>query len=233
MKLKNRFDHLRRKYFGRYEIEDPRPIAAGAPYTYDLPSENELLALEPGDLVRASFRSVPASPEWGAERMWVELQSIEENRLLGKLANIPSDMPQLRFGDRVTLLRSDVIDIDWSSDRRKPPPPSPDRRWYWERCLVDTCVIEDRIPVHFLYREEPDMAEEGDKYPDSGWRIRGDYRGLSDEQIDARKMSYIALGPVLNVDDSWLHLIDAPIGAAFIRDWGTGKFVEDVSGQAH
>jgi hypothetical protein len=141
-------------------------------------------------------------------------------------------MPQLKCGNRVELRRSDVIDIDWNNARSKAPPPPPDRRWYWERCLVDACVTEEKAPVHFLYREEPDMAQEDDKYPDSGWRIRGDYRGLSDEEIDARKMSYIALGPVLNVDVSWLHLIDAPIGAAFIRDWETGKFIKDDGAQA-
>jgi hypothetical protein len=27
------------------------------------------------------------------------------------------------------------------------------------------------------------------------------------------------------MDDSWLHLIDAPIGSAFIRDDATGEFV--------
>lgn len=228
MTMKDRLRRWYRKYFGRYEIDDPRPIAEAAPYTYHLPSENELLALQPGDLVKAVFRSIPASPIWEAERMWVEIIALEGDLLRAKLSNIPFDMPQLKPESPVRLKRSDVIDIDWRADREAPPPPTPNRRWYWERCLVDACVTEECVPVHFIYREKPDMAQEGDTYPDSGWRIRGDYGGLSDEQIDARKMSYIALGPVLNVDDTWLHLIDAPVGAAFIRDWETGAFVEDT-----
>jgi hypothetical protein len=93
--------------------------------------------------------------------------------------------------------------------------------------MVDSCVLDEGLGVHFLYREEPDFGEEGDKYPDSGWRIRGDYRGVSDADIEARGGAYAALAAVLNVDDSWLHLIDAPIGSAFIRDWDSGEFVPE------
>lgn len=71
------------------------------------------------------------------------------------------------------------------------------------------------------------LADPEDTYPDSGWRIRADWRGLTDDQHEARDAEYIALGKVLNVDDSWLHLIDAPTGARFIRDWETGLFVEE------
>jgi hypothetical protein len=124
----------------------------------------------------------------------------------------------------VTFQRHHVIDCIWSDERQERPPAPPSRRDYWDRCLVDRCVTDDRIPVHFLYREVPDLAEDDDEYPDSGWRIRGDYRGLADEEIDARECQYIAIGPVLNVDDSWLHLVDAPIGSRFIRNWETSEF---------
>jgi len=84
--------------------------------------------------------------------------------------------------------------------------------------MVDRCILDDGVPIYFLYREEPDLARPDDAYPDSGWRIRGDYRALSDDEFDARKQDYVAMGKVLNADDSWLHLIDAPTGSAFLRD---------------
>jgi hypothetical protein len=127
----------------------------------------------------------------------------------------------------VQFKRSDVTALIWKENRQTPPPPSM-RREYWERCLVDRCVVEENMPVHFLYREEPDMAQPGHTFPDSGWRIRGDYRNLDQPEIDARALDYIALGVVLNHDDSWLHLIDEPTGAAFIRDWESGDFVADA-----
>ena len=37
---------------------------------------------------------------------------------------------------------------------------------------------------------------------------------------------YYPLYLALNKDDSWLHLIDKPVGSAFKRDLKTGLFVE-------
>lgn len=214
-----------RRWFGTVTIDDPRPIARDAPYTYFLPSENELLAIAPNDLVKLSIRSHPPSDRWDAERVWLQVTETEDDRLTGTLDNKPSDIPHLDLGAVLHFRRSDVIDIIWSEERPIEPPAAPPRHTYWDRCLVDRCVVDEGMPVHYLYREEPDLTREGDAYPDSGWRIRGDYREIGDAEIDAREQEYVALGKVLNVDDGWLALIDAPIGSAFIRDWESGGFV--------
>jgi hypothetical protein len=213
-----------RGWFGRYRINDPRPTAAAAPYTYYLPSENELLAVAPGDIVKIIFESIPPSEEWGAERMWVIVTAIDGEALIGTLDNDPFDMPQLKHGDVVSLQRGHIIDIDWAKDRAVPPPPMPERRWYWDRCFVDDQILDGRLKVEYLYREEPDPPRDGDKYPDSGWRFRCDTRGLTEQEYENPSFSYIAIGKVLNADDSWLHLIDAPVGSAYLRDWETGAF---------
>ena len=213
-----------RGWFGRYRINDPRPTAAAAPYTYYLPSENELLAVAPGDVVQIIFESIPASEKWGAERMWVIVTAIDGEDMIGTLDNDPFDMPQLKHGDVVSFQRRHIIDIDWAKDRAVPPPPMPERRWYWDRCFVDDQILEGRLKVEYLYREEPDPPRDGDKYPDSGWRFRCDTRSLTDGEYENPSFSYIAIGKVLNADDSWLHLIDAPVGSAYLRDWDTGAF---------
>jgi hypothetical protein len=131
-------------------------------------------------------------------------------------------MPQLREGSLLRFHPFHIIDLLFEGDRDIPPRPA--RREYWDRCLVDNCVLNDGVPVYYVYREEPDMTDEKDKYPDSGWRIRGDYRDLTDEELEARPFQYIAIGKVLNADDSWLHLIDSPIGSAWLRNFETGAY---------
>ena len=64
------------------EIEDPRPIAADAPYTFFLPFEAELAALRPNDGIKAIFR-----------------QTIGD----GTLDNKPAGMDAIKQGDRVRI----------------------------------------------------------------------------------------------------------------------------------
>jgi hypothetical protein len=225
MTLAERWDRWRRRLFGRYSIDDPRPIAEGAPYTFFLPSENELLALSPGDHVKLLFRGNPGGKSFDVERMWVSLTDVNGNSLTGRLDNVPYELHQLRPDDVIHFHRDQVISIRWDDLRAQQPPSSPPYREYWDRCMVDRCVVDDGVPVYYLYREEDDLAGPEDEFPDSGWRIRGDYRGLTDEELAEWKADYIAIGKVLNSDDSWLPLIDEPVGSAFIRDEETGAFV--------
>ena len=208
-----------------YVIVDPRPIAAEAPYTFFLPTELELGAIAPGDLVKLIFELVPPGETYTAERMWVGITEIGPNGILGTLDNEPYEA-QLRPGDIIEFQRYNVIAVDFGD--RAASLPRDHRREYWERCLVDRCVLDDSEPVEFLYREEPDVAHKGDEYPDSGWRIRGRRGSTTDDDMDNRKLGYVALGAVLNRDDSWLHLIDAPVGSAFMRDFENNLYAPET-----
>ncbi|EQB32437.1 hypothetical protein M529_09330 [Sphingobium ummariense RL-3] len=178
------------------------------------------------------IRSHPPGLEWDAERMWVEVKSIAPEGWTGTLANTPSDMPQLHKGALLEFQPFHIIDLIYEGHRDVSP--DPPNREYWDRCMADSCVLNDGVPVYFVYREQPDMADEHDEHPDSGWRIRGDYRDLSDDEIKGRTAEYIAIGKVLNADDSWLHLIDRPIGSAWLRNFDTGEYepLDDDGGNA-
>lgn len=115
----------RRRLFGSTMIADPRPLAEAAPYTFFLPSENEVLALRPGDLVKLIFQSDPPSREYAAERMWVRVTRIEGEQLWGRLDNAPLDMPQLRPGREIRFRRGDVIDLRWGRTIRCARPRRP------------------------------------------------------------------------------------------------------------
>jgi hypothetical protein len=187
-----------------------------------LPSAEQLTAIAPGDLVKLIFRSIPPSDNWGAERMWLTVTSVDGHHLEGRLESTPDDMPSLHKGDLVQFERGYVATIVFNQQESRVIPPDIGRE-YWERCMVDECVLYDGVPVWYVYRETPDLDQDGDEYPDSGWRIRGDPRG-SDEQVHERKAAYVALGAVLNRDDTFLHLIDEPVGSAFIRDFNNNEY---------
>lgn len=211
-----------------YFIADPRPIAARAPYTFFLPSAAEVDAIGVGDLVKLMFEYEHQTEKWGGERMWVTVEAVDDDGLSGHLSNEPDEPTSpLAFGDTIHFNRRDALAINWARPDQAPPPP--EYREYWERCLVDDCVLEGGVPVEFVYREEPDMAQEGDNYPDSGWRIRGRRGDATEEDMEKRKLEYVALGAVLNRDDSWLHLIDAPVGSAFMRDFENGEYGPETS----
>lgn len=197
-------------------LNDPRPIAAEAPYTFELPHEIELAALKPGDGVKAIFRQTEGDTQYSAERMWVLIDRIEEGVVHGTLDNDPSDMPLIEAGMPVSIPLTHVISCAFHADN--PRPEIPDRRNYWDRCMVDACVVQDRSHADYLYREKPDLTREGDEYPDSGWRIRGTDTAIEEDRRLEKSPMYIALGKVLNKDDRWLHLIDEKPGVAFQWD---------------
>ncbi len=205
------------------EIDDPRPIAAEAPYTFAMPWPAEIAALEPEDLVKAVFRGTAADGQPSVERMWVFVDRIEDGFVVGRLGNEPFDMPLIKRDDPVRLPLTHVISCLYADG--KPRPQVPDRRSYWDRCFVDACVVEGRCHVDYFYREEPDMTREGDKDPDSGWRIRGTDEAVAEDKRLGKDPMYIALGKVLNADDRWLHLIDSPIGSAFQWDATRGEYI--------
>lgn len=212
---------------GPYEIVDPRPFAASAKYTFFLPSPASLDAIGKGDLVKVTLRAVPPSEKWDAERMWIKVTSEGPDWLEGTLDSQPDDMPGVFQGDLIRFQRTHIIDVIFENANKESVFAGKLEREFWERCWVEQAVLDGDLLVQYLYREEPSPMQEGDRYPDSGWRIRGDVRSVKVEDLAKRESAYVALGAVLNKDDSWIHLIDEPIGAAYEKDFETGVFVRE------
>ena len=158
--------------------------------------------------------------------MWVLVREIDGDTLIGSLNNKPVDMPQMKLGDIIEFKLWHVIDTDWQDPEKEKTIPPETSKQVWERCIADHEILNGTARVGFLYREEPDISTKDDEHPDSGWRIRADHTQLTDEQYENPSPKYIAIGKVLNKDDSWIHLIRAPIGSQYLRNEETGEFEE-------
>jgi hypothetical protein len=203
---------------GAFSLRDPRPIALEAPYTFFLPKKPELNALSKGDFVKICFCDLPQSEVGGAERMWVEITHRDGDKFVGTLESSPVELTQILPGDRIRFCAFHIYDVD-SQDCVEFSDIDSDEDRFFELCLVDKLILDGKRPVSFIYREAPMPPNERRKARDSGWRIRCDFLEGDEEAVE-----FVALGVVLNKDDSWLHLIGEPTGSAFIREHGTSDY---------
>lgn len=203
-----------------FRLANGEALAAKAPYTFFIPTRAEREAIVPGVLVKLVFEYLWDSRKLNGERMWVRVTHVDGAEMTGLLDNRPYE-EGLEEGMVVNFSPANAVEIEWGG---APHPEAPAPRQFWERCFVDECVVEGAVPVGFLYREEPDLEGSDEKYPDSGWRIRGRETGDPGDDLDSRKIAYVALGAVLNEDDSILPLLDAPVGSAFLRDFDSGEY---------
>lgn len=195
-------------------LEDAEARKREAPYTFYKPSPGVVERLAPGDRVKLIFafdaagRNVPA-----AERMWVEVAGVDGGRFTGLLRSEPVHIRGLAAGDPVLFEARHIADTSHDEDDGL------DR--FFMRCYVTGRVLWDGVPVGYLYREDPDTEE------DSGWRLMA---GDEDDAYmdDPANLAFVALGTLLNQDDSFLPLLDAPAGSAFVRDPATGRFAADL-----
>ncbi len=204
-----------------FRLVDPRPLRDAAPYTFYLPSPAALDHAAQGDLVRLMFEAAGPEDDGHAERMWVQVTGRTGETLTGTLDNKPYDIPGLSLGDVLTLDVHHILDIEWADPAKAPEDPDPTEQWL-ARCLVERAVIEGRAPVGFLFREVPETPE-ASPYPDSGWCLRPHEEDIGAEEYAAEDIVYVAIGAVLNHDDTFINLLKSPPGTAFERQ-SDGQF---------
>ena len=191
-----------------WTILDPRPVRAAHPYTFFVPSEDEIAALQPGDLVKMTFEG----PE-GGERMWVIFGGRDSAGCFGTLDNQPLSIPGLGLGDQIRFQDFNIISV---METRFPNPDALERLAF-TRCRVDPAVLAEGGVIMRAERAAPEDVE-GVHSPDSGWHFYGSLDGGPPRD----KMQFLALGVVLNKDDSILPMLDAPAGTLARRDGDNG-----------
>lgn len=200
-------------------LEDTRELADAEPYTFYVPSAEVLAALQPGESVQLVFHYEVDDPdEDPIERLWVRITEIDGDDFAGELETPPTLIPDLEPDDEIEFTSYHI------TDTQREDPVANIVQQYTQGCYVSARVIEDEQPVGALYRENPDELEE--EIPDfSGWNIMaGDE---DDDYLDnPDNWLYVSLGTVLNIDDRFIDLLDAPYGSEFEYDPEQDTFVE-------
>lgn len=197
----------------RWWLTNAEESQRDAPYTFYRPSPATISKLAVGNQVKLIFEFDNPDPDgrYSAERMWVTITAIEGGRFKGVLDNEPYELEALKPGDPVEFEACNIISTDI------PDPAAPDTDRFFARCFVTRKVLYDGEKVGYLYREDPDQEN------DSGWRIMAGTESTA-YMDDSDNVFYVALGAVLNKDDSFVNLLDCPAGSAFELDTQTGRF---------
>jgi len=196
-----------------WHLDDAQELSSLYPYTFHKPSQKVVSLLKPGNQAKLIFRFESSDPEAPqAERMWVEITEVLGDHFVGYLDNDPVHINDLKYKDEILFNEKHII----ATDLDDPVPSITDK--YIKRCFVTNNVLYDGDSVGYLYRKKPDQED------DSGWRFtRGDE---TDEYMDdSGNCSYVSLGAVLTVDDSFVKLLDRDADVAFSRN-DESHFVE-------
>lgn len=203
-----------------WHLEDAFEIAKEAKYTFYIPSTVAIKKLKIGNLAKLIFlfeSDDPTHPR--AERMWVKITDISGEIFKGKLDNEPFFIKDLNYQDELEFQVKHIIDLDIED------PIESIVEKYVHRCLATKKIIDEKIKVKYLYREES-MGELKDGIVDSGWRIfAGDETQKYLDNPD--NSQFVSLGFILNIDDTILPFLENEIDAELIWNDETKKFEED------
>jgi len=90
-------------------------------------------------------------------------------------------------------------------------------------CFTTDMITVQGHKVGYMYREEPDFDA------DSGWRF---FAGVESQEYldDPENLTIYDVNTIANYDPEIIPFLQAPIGSAFEREAGSGKFVEVKNG---
>jgi len=186
-------------------LENAREANKKAPYTFYIPSEEVIRQLSVGDLVKLIFvAKEPSEDGMRAERMWVEITSIEGTHFIGRLDNEPYHV-DIEPNTVITFNREHICSTEHDDPANE--------KWdfYFDTLVTVSNDVLDRREVNFMLRDEP--HEEGD----SGWSLLSGYED-DDYLADHNNFQIVSLGVVLNMDDTVLDFFHDPPLCAYERD---------------
>ena len=205
-------------------LEDASMIQLEAEYTFYRPSQTVMQQLKVGNLVKLIFNLKPETAELrqgrmpSAERMWVIITERRRDNFKGTLDNNPHFIKDLKYKDIIEFETKHIIQTDIEETK------SDIVEKYARFCIVSNKILRERKPIGYFCRDEEESTMENGR-KDSGWVF------MSGEESDEYannpdNLTFTTLGIVLNINDSFIDLLDEPVGSAFAWDEILKKYVK-------
>lgn len=200
-----------------WTLIDPRPIREEAPYTFHIPSSDTLASVKIGDCVKVIFEGT-GGDAYDVERMWVEVDGRDDRGWTGRLSNVPFGLRAIQLDDTIQFQDYHIIDVDPLRLEDEDPVA---QGAYFARCHVAQDIIDGKDTVQRIERREPRAPDPNTDIQDTGLFLFGT------KDTRTEDMAYVALGAVLNRDDSMLGiLMEDRTSVNFIRD-ASGSFIAE------
>jgi hypothetical protein len=197
---------------GSWKLTDSAKLADENKYTFYKPSERITKNLRIGNIAKLTFEFDTRNKEHpSAERMWVEITEVNNEKFKGTLDNHPFYIHELHAGDEISFEHKHIIDHDLEATE----PNLVDK--YYDRCFTTNKILYENAPINYIYREEAMEKDEERDYVDTGWRFFSGNE--SNEYIDnSKNINLVSIGTVLSIDDSFIDLLESKIGTSFERN---------------
>ena len=165
-----------------YTLEDVFLEHQKNPRHFTIPSKEEIRNLKVGDKVRLFFilsnNNVKDSPR--AERMWVEIKSIDGDKFTGELLNYPYFITTIKAGDNIEFFNRNIATVIV-------PRPKFDLN---KTGIISKRILETREINELRRVSTEELIDEND----SGWEF---YYGDEDENVEIYR---ITLDEVLDME---------------------------------
>lgn len=180
------------------------------PYTYYIPSKWVIGKLEIGHKVKLLFEGKTYDGEAQIEKMWVEITEQANGVYKGNLLDQPVMLEGLFRGTQVTFEVEHIIDTELQDNTLK--------KWdyYFDNRILVSQDVLDRKEYNIFVKSKVSKAIEG-KLIDTGCIVLSGYEN-KEYLEDVNNFQFIAIGVILNIDNSILKYVDKNPRSLYIRD---------------
>lgn len=177
--------------------------------------------LKAGDLVKLVFFSDSDTDGYKGERMWVEITDRNKENFVGKLDNEPYHLKSLKLGQILHFGTEHICDTEYEDDD------AAKMDYYFDTLVTVSNDVLERNEFNFLLKDKPNEPN------DSGWVI---FSGYEEDEFNSNPDNFqiVALGVVLNVDDSILAFInETPLCAYERNEFGQFDKIHDYDWETY